>query len=59
LKVLLIGAECAPFVKVGGLADVLGALPKYISRQGVNAATVVPLYQSIDREQFVLEEETA
>jgi len=25
----------------------------------VNAATVVPLYQSIDREQFVLEEETA
>jgi len=42
-----------------GLADVLGALPKYISRQGVNAATVVPLYQSIDREQFVLEEETA
>ena len=59
MKVLLIGAECAPFVKVGGLADVLGALPKYISRQGVNAATVVPLYQSIDREQFVLEEETA
>jgi len=45
LKVLLIGAECAPFVKVGGLADVLGALPKYISRQGVNAATVVPLYE--------------
>lgn len=59
MKVLLIGAECAPFVKVGGLADVLGALPKYISRQGVKAATVVPLYQSIDREQFVLEEETA
>ena len=59
MKVLLIGAECAPFVKVGGLADVLGALPKYISRQGVNAATVVPLYQSIDREQFFLEEEKA
>ena len=28
LKVLLAGAECAPFVKLGGLADVMGTLPK-------------------------------
>ena len=30
LKVLLAGAECAPFVKLGGLADVMGTLPKGI-----------------------------
>ena len=27
LSVLIVGAECAPFAKVGGLADVIGALP--------------------------------
>ena len=34
LKVLLAGAECAPFVKLGGLADVMGTLPKELNRCG-------------------------
>jgi len=57
LKVLLVGAECAPFVKVGGLADVLGALPKYVNRHGVDTATVIPLYQSVDKEYWNLRED--
>ena len=32
LKVLLAGAECAPFVKLGGLADVMGTLPKELNQ---------------------------
>ncbi|WP_156802686.1 glycogen synthase [Coprothermobacter platensis] len=55
LKVFLIGAECAPFVKVGGLADVLGALPKYIKRLGVEAVTVLPLYPLVDQTRFHLQ----
>ena len=34
LKVLLAGAECAPFVKLGGLADVMGTLPKELNQIG-------------------------
>jgi starch synthase len=49
LKVLIAGAECAPFIKVGGLADVLGSLPKYLKRQDVDVATVIPFYRGIDR----------
>ena len=44
MPVLHISAECAPFAKVGGLADVVGALPKALSRSGVPSAVVMPFY---------------
>jgi starch synthase len=38
MNVLKVGSEAAPFVKTGGLADVLGALPAALARAGQNAA---------------------
>jgi starch synthase len=30
MNILIVASECFPFVKVGGLADVVGAFPKYL-----------------------------
>ncbi len=55
LKVLLVAAEAAPFAKVGGLADVAGALPKALKRLGHDVRVVMPRYGTIDPERFKLE----
>jgi starch synthase len=44
LKVLFVASECDPFAKTGGLADVVGALPKALRRIGVDVRVVMPLY---------------
>lgn len=44
LNVLHLAAECAPLAKVGGLGDVVGALPKYLDRHGVGGAVAMPRY---------------
>ena len=54
MKVCFIAAEADPFVKVGGLGDVIGSLPKALRQLGVDARVVLPLYSSIDRERFGL-----
>ena len=54
MKVCFIAAEAAPFVKVGGLGDVIGSLPKSLRELGVDARVILPLYSSIDRDRFGL-----
>ncbi len=49
LKVLFVSPEVEPFVKVGGLADMVGALPKEIAALGHDARVVCPLYGSTKR----------
>ncbi len=44
MRVLMVTSEANPFVKTGGLADVLGALPQALQRQGVETAVVMPRY---------------
>ncbi|MFA5620722.1 MAG: glycogen/starch synthase [Weeksellaceae bacterium] len=44
MKVYHLSAECYPVAKVGGLADVVGALPKYQNRLGIEAAVIMPWY---------------
>ena len=47
LSVLFVASEVAPFRKTGGLADVVGALPKALAERGVDVRVVMPLYAGI------------
>jgi starch synthase len=44
MRIFHLSAECYPIAKVGGLADVVGALPKYQNLAGLQAAVVMPFY---------------
>ena len=48
MKVLFAASEAAPFLKTGGLGDVMGALPKALSEKGVDARVIMPLYSAMD-----------
>jgi starch synthase len=41
----MVSSEAAPFAKTGGLADVLGALPRALVEEGEEVAVVLPLYR--------------
>jgi starch synthase len=43
----MVGSEAQPFAKTGGLADVLGALPRALSRLGHTIDVVIPRYRGI------------
>ena len=44
MKILYAASEAAPYAKSGGLADVAGALPKALVKDGVDCRVVMPLY---------------
>lgn len=46
-RVLFAASECVPFLKTGGLADVVGALPKYMDNESYEVRVVMPYYKSI------------
>lgn len=47
MKVLFAAAEAHPFIKTGGLADVIGALPKALKGQGIDVRVFLPKYRGI------------
>ncbi|MBR3276948.1 MAG: glycogen synthase GlgA [Eubacterium sp.] len=47
-KVLFAASECVPFIKTGGLADVVGALPKYFDGERVEARVILPKYMCME-----------
>ena len=51
-SVCLLSAEVAPLSKTGGLADVAGALAKYLAAGGHDVKLFTPLYTLIDRAKF-------
>lgn len=50
-KIIFIGSEAAPFIATGGLADVLGSLPKALAnKDAYDVSVILPLYSSINTE---------
>lgn len=47
MRILLVASECVPFAKTGGLADVVGALPKFIAKMGHQVDVLIPRYRKI------------
>ena len=47
MKVLFVTSEATPYIKSGGLADVLCSLPKELIKQGVEASVVLPKYRDM------------
>ena len=55
MKILLAASEVHPFAKTGGLADVAGALPRALDRQGLDVAVCLPLYPKVRRRNDPME----
>ena len=49
MNVLFVASEMAPFAKTGGLADVIGVLPKRLSELGLDVRVVMPHYKDVEK----------
>lgn len=49
-NILFVASECVPFVKTGGLADVVGSLPKYFNKKEFDVRVMIPKYACIPHE---------
>lgn len=54
MKIAFVAAEIFPYAKVGGLADVAGALPKALANLGCDVKIFIPKYNSIDEKKYGL-----
>jgi starch synthase len=57
LKILFVASEAAPFVKVGGLGEVMYSLPQALRELGYDARVMIPRYANIDTDKFHLSSE--
>ncbi len=50
-KIIFLGSEAAPFIATGGLADVLGSLPKALAKnKNLDISVILPLYSNISED---------
>lgn len=54
LKILFVAPEAAPFVKVGGLGEVMRSLPQALREMGYDARIMIPKYATMDTGKFPL-----
>lgn len=50
-NILFVASECVPFIKTGGLADVVGSLPKYFNKDEFDCRVIMPKYKCM-KQQF-------
>ena len=55
LHVVMVAAEAVPFAKVGGLGDVIGALPAALEKLGISVTVVIPRHRAIDLQKLGFE----
>lgn len=48
-NILFAASECVPFIKTGGLADVVGSLPKYFNKKKYDVRVVLPKYSCMNQ----------
>jgi starch synthase len=49
MHIVFAASECVPYAKTGGVAEVVGALPKELVRQGHRVTVYVPLYRQVQK----------
>jgi len=52
MKIIIAAAEVTPIAKVGGLGDVIGALPKALAKLNLDARVIAPFYGAINRNKY-------
>lgn len=53
-KILFVASEAAPFVKAGGLGEVMFSLPRSLKELGYDARVMIPRYAGVDQEKYKL-----
>ena len=51
-SILMVAGEGLPFIKTGGLADVIGSLPQALTERGHEVKVVMPLYKKISDKYY-------
>ena len=49
-KILMVSSEAVPYIKTGGLADVVGSLPRYMNREEYDVRVILPKYACMKQE---------
>ncbi len=58
MKIAMLSSEVVPYAKTGGLADVVGSLPKYLSREGVEVTVFTPFHRETRKKDFRFDKRT-